>query len=544
MNRMRLKRLGIVLAFAAASAQLPAMNHYSMDSLYRCDIDPVIMNLDSMSYSSLTRNKLFLCNDELLSYINMSPEQLPQYTDAEIEKRMKLIPSMVNLQYNRDVRAFIDFFVYKRREMMTRMLANAQIYFPLFEEALDRKKMPIELKYLPIVESAFNPLAQSHAGAVGLWQLMPGTARLLGLDINSYVDERKDPRLSTQAAVEYMRRMYNIYHDWQLVLAAYNSGPGNVNKAIARAGGVKDFWAIKNFLPSETRAYVPIFIAAVYVMHYAKDYHLYPAEPKRELYSVDTVMVSAKVSLQHISNVVGIPQDELQMLNPSLRVGVVPNTAAGFALNLPVNYFGIFESRKDAILNDTTQAVKVAELSAVPTFIVHKVRSGESISNVARKYHCTTKEIMKWNKLRSSYLQKGQKLKILTFPAAPASPKKEEPSPSKPAAAPAINDEVIAKADQNTSAEADEQEDSTTQNAADVHPEEREDAAPTVKIQPAKKDPSKSKVMYYVVQPGDTLWNIAQRYQDKGLSVSKLRTDNGLSPKSKLKIGTKLKIVL
>lgn len=538
---MRIKRLGMVLAFVAATAQLSALNHYSMDSLYRCDIDPVIMNLDSMSYSSLTRNKLFLCNDELLSYINMSPEQLPQYTDAEIEKRMKLIPSMVNLQYNRDVRAFIDFFVYKRREMMTRMLANAQIYFPMFEEALDRKKMPIELKYLPIVESAFNPLAQSHAGAVGLWQLMPGTARLLGLDINSYVDERKDPHLSTQAAVEYMRRMYNIYHDWQLVLAAYNSGPGNVNKAIARAGGVKDFWTIKNFLPSETRAYVPIFIAAVYVMHYAKDYHLYPAEPKRELYSVDTVMVSAKVSLQHISNVVGIPQNELQMLNPSLRVGVVPNTANGFALNLPVNYFGIFESRKDIILNDTTQAVKVAEISAVPSFIIHKVRSGESISNVARKYHCTTKEIMKWNRLRSSYLQKGQKLKILTFPAVPAAPKKEEASPAKPASpAQPIADEVVANGDQNTSGEEAEDGSDTVAETSNVHPEENEGAGPT-KVQPAPKEAPKAKVMYYVVQRGDTLWNIAQK---KGLSVTKLRTDNGLSPKSTLKIGTKLKIVL
>ena len=188
------------------------------------------------------------------------------------------------------------------RYFRTKPLAMKQIYFPMFEEILDRKGIPLEFKYLPIVESAFNPVAVSRAGATGLWQLMYGTGADLGLKINSYIDERRDPVRATEAAANYLKKLYGLYGDWQLVLAAYNSGPGNVNKAIARAGGVKNFWAICNYLPAETRSYVPTYIAAVYVMNQYKDYKLVSSEPKRELYAVDTVLITAKVSLKHISN--------------------------------------------------------------------------------------------------------------------------------------------------------------------------------------------------------------------------------------------------
>ena len=210
--------------------------------------------------------------------------------------------------------------------------------------------LPIELKYLPIVESAFNPIAVSRVGATGLWQMMYGTGAMMGLKINSYIDERRDPVLATEAAAKYLQMLYNMYGDWHLVLAAYNSGPGNVNKAIARAGGVKNFWAIMNYLPAETRSYVPTYIAAVYVMNNYKDYKLVSSEPRRELYAVDTVLITSKVSLKHICNHLSIPEDELQFLNPSVKTGIIPYTENGFALNLPVNYFALFEARKEEVI--------------------------------------------------------------------------------------------------------------------------------------------------------------------------------------------------
>src|SRR5258706_127840 len=219
----------------------------------------------------------------------------------------------------------------------------------------------MQLRYLPIVECAFSPISISRAGATGLWQLMYGTGAQLGLDINSYIDERRDPVKATEAAADYLQRLYNMYGDWHLVLAAYNSGPGNVNKAIARAGGVKNFWAIINYLPLETRSYVPTYIAAVYLMNNYKDYKLVSAEPKRELYAVDTVLITAKVSLKHISNNLAISVDELQFLNPSVKTGVIPYTEHGFPLNLPINYFALFEAKKADIMNDTSQLVREYE---------------------------------------------------------------------------------------------------------------------------------------------------------------------------------------
>lgn len=488
--------------------------------------DPLILSLDSLS-RSLSREKLFVDTTELQRLIALTPDQLPRYTDEEIRLRMQQIPSLFRMDYNSDVKAFIDLFAYRRRELMTKLLAASQIYFPIFEQTLDEKRMPDELKYLALIESALNPNAVSCAGATGLWQLMIGTGKEMGCSVNSYVDERRDPIKSTRAAAKYLQQLYSIYGDWQLAIAAYNSGPGWVNKAIARSGS-RNFWSLKYYLPAETRSYVPTFIAMAYVMHYADDYKLKPAEPKRELYAVDTVHIGGKVTLQHIANNLGMPVEELQFLNPSLKAGIIPAVPNGFSLNLPVNYFVQFEAKKEQILNDPSFLIQDAQALAVTEFereqrtTWYKVRSGDNLVSVARRHGVSVSEIKKWNKV-GNYLQVGQRLKIVKYIQIPVS-----------------NNNTLAtnKKVENTE-EPVVAENKDGGNAVESS-SEKEIAQNSISTKAASE--SVNKVVWYKVQSGDTLWTIAQRYP--GVTVSKLKNDNGLTSKSLIKKGQVIKIVM
>ena len=249
------------------------------------------------------------------------------YPDSVYIRRLQQLPTVIDMPYNQIVRSYIDMYMQRRRGLMETLLGRSIYYMPIFEQALEKEGLPLELKYLPIIESALRPDATSRAGAAGLWQFMVATGRLMGLEVNSLVDERRDPYKSSEAAARYLKQMYDIYHDWHLVIASYNCGPVNVNKAIRRSGGKTDYWEIYNFLPRETRGYVPAFIAANYAMTYYREHNIAPVLMEKPLIT-DSIMVCRDVYFDQISAVLGIPVEELCELNPQYRRNRIPGHTA------------------------------------------------------------------------------------------------------------------------------------------------------------------------------------------------------------------------
>lgn len=269
--------------------------------------------------------------------------------DSVYIQRLQKIPSIVELTYNSVVRDFISLYTIRRSKLTAMVLGQSSYYFPIFEDALDAEGVPFELKYLPVIESALNPRAYSPAGASGLWQFISSTGHMYGLKINSLVDERRDPIKSSKAAARYLKHLYSIYNDWTLVIAAYNCGPGNVNKAIRRAGGQRDYWAIYPFLPKETRGYVPAFIAATYAMNYYNEHNICPRIPDRCHY-IDTINVTEKVHLEQIGYVLDIDLEDLRMLNPQYKTDIVPGNISPCTLILPTDKISQYEMYKNTIL--------------------------------------------------------------------------------------------------------------------------------------------------------------------------------------------------
>ncbi|MDO9634565.1 MAG: transglycosylase SLT domain-containing protein [Paludibacter sp.] len=343
-----------------------------------------------------------------------------QVPDSVIRLRLRLMPCVMEMPFNNHVRSFIDLYTVRRRTQVSYLLGLGDYYFRLFEQVLDKNKLPLELKYLPVIESALNPVAISRVGAAGLWQFMAATGKMYGLEINSLVDERMDPYKSTHAAVRYLKDLYDIYGDWHLVIAAYNCGPGNVNKAIRRAGGKRDYWAIYPFLPAETRGYVPIFIAANYAMYYGNAHNICKATidfPK----AIDTVMINQRVHFEQIAAVLNMPKEQIKIMNPQYRREIIPGDIKPYAVVLPVKMTGKFIDmldeivayKADSLISNRRAEVTVTASSGSSKVIYHKVTKGQTLSGIAARYGVSVTRIRQWNNIKGSMIQPGQRIKII-----------------------------------------------------------------------------------------------------------------------------------
>lgn len=359
------------------------------------------------------------------NYINPSENctastQNPQVSDSIYMDRLKRIPAIIEMPYNDIVRKFIDMYATRLRQKVAFMLSANNFYMPIFEEALDLYDLPLELKYLPIIESALNPLATSSQGAVGLWQFMLRTGQAYGLKVNSLVDERRDPIKSTRAAARYLKDLYDIYHDWNLVLAAYNCGPGTINKAIRRAGGETDFWSIYNYLPQATRGYVPAFIAANYIMTYYCEHYITPME-MRMPESTDTIHVSRPLHLNQVAEVCKINIDELRAMNPEFKKDIIPGNEKQYALRLPTNMISKFIDLEDSVYTYKTNtyltrratvSVKDEKGATDGKPVYHRIRSGETLGGIAAKYGVSIKQLRRLNGIKGSNIRAGKSLRI------------------------------------------------------------------------------------------------------------------------------------
>lgn len=340
------------------------------------------------------------------------------YPDSIFIERLQKLPYTIPMPYNSVVNRMINHYLRNPKSVEYMLGLGEAYYFPMFETILEKHHMPLELRYLPVIESALNARAMSRAGACGLWQFMVTTGKSYGLEVNSLVDERCDPLKATEAAARYLKDLYTIYGDWHLAIAAYNCGPGNVAKAIRYAGGKKNYWDIYPFLPSETRGYVPIFIAANYILNYYEAHNLCPAKPTMTV-TTDTLMISDRVHLQQISEILEIPLDELRFLNPQYRRDLIPGNSKPYALVLPLNKVDDYLDNRDTILVHNKALVQQVGLMEPPKeavyaggLIYHKIRQGETLSSIAKKYRVSVNQIKRWNNLNGTFIRAGKKLKI------------------------------------------------------------------------------------------------------------------------------------
>lgn len=307
--------------------------------------------LEELTTKMIESNPNYYNEEDVQKFIHIDLSALPNYTDDELHKRLLAIPTTIPLKLTPQIGELIRYFVTKRREYVIRMLTMSKVYFPIYEEIFDEADLPLELKCLSIVESALNPLAKSRVGATGLWQFMHGTARHEGMEINTLYDARSDVYVSTEHAAKFLKKLHNLYGDWFLALAAYNAGPGNVNKAIKYSGGY-DFWTVKHRLPRETQNYVPSFIAMVYIMHYHKDYFLYPGKPKIDFKNTVIEIVKEKQSTKYIAELVGISEEVIKQYNPCLKKGIIPKVENGYHLVLPKQYAYALNEKKNLLAID------------------------------------------------------------------------------------------------------------------------------------------------------------------------------------------------
>ena len=450
--------------------------------------------IDSLWLNQLINSPLYdtipyvLNDDEVLK-----EEELAELPTELLKERLAHLDSQTpfHLEYNQQLEQIIKTYLKRRKSSFSNLMEKARFYFPLFEEQLDKYDLPLEVKYLAIVESALRPRARSRVGATGLWQFMYGTGKQFDLNVSSYVDERSDPYRATEAACKYLSELYGVFGDWDLALAAYNSGPGNVSKAIRRSGGNTNYWNIRHLLPRETAGYVPAFYATLYIFEYAEEHNIKGKKSSLAYFETDTVQIKRQVTFQQLYETLNVDIEILQFLNPQYKLDIIPYIKGrNYTLTLPVKDIGNFVSNEQQIYA-YVDAEEAKREKPLPQYVemnnrmVYRVKSGDYLGKIADKYGVRVSSIKRWNNLKSDNLRIGQRLVIY--------PRRMNDTPAKS----------------------------------------------TVKNQTKKAKPT-GEYETYTVKSGDSLWLIAQRY--KNVSVQNLKDWNDIWSTKSLRPGTQLKI--
>lgn len=502
-----------------------------LDSIKKTFVkDDLAACVDSLWMKELTNLDLYNTISDDIKNVNIDEKIEYELSTELLKERLAAMDakSPFNIEYNQGLENIIKSFLKNRKKSFERLMAVSEYYFPVFEEALAKQNVPLEIKYLAVVESALNPKAVSKMGATGLWQFMYQTGKQYGLKIDSYVDERSDPLKASEAAAQYMTNMYRIFGDWDLVLASYNSGPGNVSKAIRRSGGQQNYWNIRKNLPKETQGYVPAFLATMYIYEYHKEHGIVPNRATVKHFATDTIMIKKQMTFKQISDLLDVPVVQLQVLNPSYKLNVVPfYHDQNHYLRLPQEKIAVFASNEDQIYAYTqyeldqrekpfqvTKAIAQKDTSSYtiqrtkqPKTSYYKVKRGDNLTAVANKYDVSVSDIKKWNNLKSNTLAYGKSLKIVTGQSVDSSAKAE----------PKI-DAVVSKNKSLLASESkSSKEEKINNNSA-----------------PVTTDSS----TLYVVQKGDNLGSIAQKYE---VTVAEIQEWNGLSNDT-VQYGTSLQI--
>ena len=426
--------------------------------------------------------------------VQAESDSIPIFPDLVYEYRITELNNLtpLELEYNKYVRRYIDVYTIEKREHLAKIAGKAKKYFPLIEQKLDEYGLPHELKYLAIVESALDPFAVSSSGAVGLWQFKLNTSRMFDLEVNSYIDERRDPYKSTIAACKYLKYLYKTYGSWQLALASYNGGPGMLRKAIARSEGERSFWKLYPHLPDQTKGYVPAFIAVNYAMNYLDKHDIQPKTYDSTFIKTDTVNIHFKISFQKIAEEINMSEDLLKELNPMYRRNVIPNLNKPTHLILPEHKVVSFLKKEKELYNNQPAQNSYSHKKEENTNkekLIHRVKKGEYFHKIAMKYNCTLEEIRRWNNLKNNNLQVGQKLTIW------------------------VDSQYLKKIE-----------------------------AEKTKLNKNNQADTNKRVVYYTVQKGDTIWSIANKFNCE--SIAELLKTNNIQDETDIKPGEKLKIYL